>query len=143
MDFVLWSGGKPNEPTIHLYGPKGKAKAVQAGILSALYRAQRIQCTLISMAAIYSFRRSAEMNRPTKRSHDGKPCQIYYWMHIGFVRVDDEKRCPNQVATFFYYSRSVKYPTKTQKRKDVAETSRFFISTHFISLFNLIIQINI
>jgi len=62
-------------------------------------------------------------------SHDGKPCQmVNYWMHNGFVRVDDEKMSKS-LGNFF--------TIRTVLEKYDAEVIRFFIlRAHYRSPLN-------
>lgn len=62
-------------------------------------------------------------------SHDGKPCQmVNYWMHNGFVRVDDEKMSKS-LGNFF--------TIRTVLEKYDAEVVRFFIlRAHYRSPLN-------
>jgi cysteinyl-tRNA synthetase len=62
-------------------------------------------------------------------SHDGKPCQmVNYWMHNGFVRVDDEKMSKS-LGNFF--------TIRTVLEQYDAEVVRFFIlRAHYRSPLN-------
>jgi cysteinyl-tRNA synthetase len=62
-------------------------------------------------------------------SHDGQPCQmVNYWMHNGFVRVDDEKMSKS-LGNFF--------TIRTVLQQYDAEVVRFFIlRAHYRSPLN-------
>ncbi|MDO9389287.1 MAG: class I tRNA ligase family protein, partial [Methylotenera sp.] len=71
----------------------------------------------------------AAVHSKASHSHDGKPCQmVNYWMHNGFVRVDDEKMSKS-LGNFF--------TIRTVLEKYDAEVVRFFIlRAHYRSPLN-------
>ena len=145
MDFVLWKAAKPNEPSWDspFGGPNnGKGRP-----------GWHIECSVMSshlLGAHFDIHGGGQdlqfphheneiaqseaahggvWNGEATHSHDGQPCQmVNYWMHNGFVRVDDEKMSKS-LGNFF--------TIRTVLEKYDAEVVRFFIlRAHYRSPLN-------
>ena len=145
MDFVLWKSVKPNEPSWDspFGGPNGgkgrpgwhiECSAMSAHYLGAHFDihggGQDLQFPhheneIAQSEAAHSGATKGE----AAHSHDGKPCQmVNYWMHNGFVRVDDEKMSKS-LGNFF--------TIRTVLEQYDAEVVRFFIlRAHYRSPLN-------
>ncbi|PKO47888.1 MAG: cysteine--tRNA ligase [Betaproteobacteria bacterium HGW-Betaproteobacteria-22] len=140
MDFVLWKAAKPDEPSWD--SPWGKGRPgwhIECSAMSAHYfgahfdihgGGQDLQFPHHEneIAQSEAFNGEAVHNKAA-HSHDGKPCQmVNYWMHNGFVRVDDEKMSKS-LGNFF--------TIRTVLEKYDAEVVRFFIlRAHYRSPLN-------
>ena len=145
MDFVLWKSVKPNEPSWDspFGGPNGgkgrpgwhiECSAMSSQLLGEHFDihggGQDLQFPhheneIAQSEAAYS----GALNGEATHSHDGKPCQmVNYWMHNGFVRVDDEKMSKS-LGNFF--------TIRTVLEQYDAEVVRFFIlRAHYRSPLN-------
>ena len=149
MDFVLWKSAKPSEPSwespFGANGGKGRpgwhieCSAMSSSLLGAHFDIHGGGQDLQFPHHENEIAQSEAANFDTTHSHDGKPCQMAnYWMHNGFVRVDDEKMSKS-LGNFFTIREVIKTLTqKYQKREeDVAEIIRFFIlRAHYRSPLN-------
>ncbi|MDO9051924.1 MAG: cysteine--tRNA ligase [Methylotenera sp.] len=140
MDFVLWKAAKPDEPSWE--SPWGKGRPgwhIECSAMSAHYfgahfdihgGGQDLQFphheNEIAQSEAFN---GAAVHSKASHSHDGKPCQmVNYWMHNGFVRVDDEKMSKS-LGNFF--------TIRTVLEKYDAEVVRFFIlRAHYRSPLN-------
>ena len=134
MDFVLWKAAKPGDPSwdspFGKNGGKGRpgwhieCSAMSASLLGAHFDihggGQDLQ---------FPHHENEIAQSEAAHSHDSKPCQMAnYWMHNGFVRVDDEKMSKS-LGNFFTIREVLK--------KYDAEVVRFFIlSAHYRSPLN-------
>ena len=134
MDFVLWKAAKPGEPSWESpFGANGgrgrpgwhiECSAMSASLLGAHFDihggGQDLQ---------FPHHENEIAQSEAAHSHDGKPCQMAnYWMHNGFVRVDDEKMSKS-LGNFFTIREVLK--------KYDAEVVRFFIlRAHYRSPLN-------
>lgn len=145
MDFVLWKSVKPNEPSWDspFGGPNGgkgrpgwhiECSAMSSRHLGAHFDihggGQDLQFPHHENEIAQSeAAHGGAFNSDAAHSHDGKPCQmVNYWMHNGFVRVDDEKMSKS-LGNFF--------TIRTVLEKYDAEVVRFFIlRAHYRSPLN-------
>ena len=134
MDFVLWKAAKPGEPSwespFGANGGKGRpgwhieCSAMSSSLLGAHFDihggGQDLQ---------FPHHENEIAQSEAAHSHNGKPCQMAnYWMHNGFVRVDDEKMSKS-LGNFFTIREVLK--------KYDAEVVRFFIlRAHYRSPLN-------
>ena len=134
MDFVLWKAAKPGEPSwespFGANGGKGRpgwhieCSAMSSSLLGAHFDihggGQDLQ---------FPHHENEIAQSEAAHSHDGKPCQMAnYWIHNGFVRVDDEKMSKS-LGNFFTIREVLK--------KYDAEVVRFFIlRAHYRSPLN-------
>jgi cysteinyl-tRNA synthetase len=134
LDFVLWKSAKPGEPSwdspFGENGGKGRpgwhieCSAMSSSLLGAHFDihggGQDLQ---------FPHHENEIAQSEATHSHDGKPCQMAnYWMHNGFVRVDDEKMSKS-LGNFF--------TIRTVLEKYDAEVVRFFIlRAHYRSPLN-------
>jgi cysteinyl-tRNA synthetase len=140
MDFVLWKAAKPDEPSWE--SPWGKGRPgwhIECSAMSAHYfgahfdihgGGQDLQFPHHENEIAQSEAFSGEaVHSKVAHSHDEKPCQmVNYWMHNGFVRVDDEKMSKS-LGNFF--------TIRTVLEKYDAEVVRFFIlRAHYRSPLN-------
>ncbi|MDO9282080.1 MAG: cysteine--tRNA ligase [Methylotenera sp.] len=140
MDFVLWKAAKPDEPSWE--SPWGKGRPgwhIECSAMSAHYfgahfdihgGGQDLQFPHHENEIAQSEAFNGEaVHSKVAHSHDGKPCQmVNYWMHNGFVRVDDEKMSKS-LGNFF--------TIRTVLEKYDAEVVRFFIlRAHYRSPLN-------
>ncbi len=141
MDFVLWKSVKPNEPSWDspFGGPNGgkgrpgwhiECSAMSSQLLGEHFDihggGQDLQFPHHENEIAQS---EAAHSGAATHSHDGKPCQmVNYWMHNGFVRVDDEKMSKS-LGNFF--------TIRTVLEQYDAEVVRFFIlRAHYRSPLN-------
>ena len=139
MDFVLWKSAKPNEPSwdspFGANGGKGRpgwhieCSAMSSSLLGAHFDIHGGGQDLQFPHHENEIAQSEAANFDSTHSHDGKPCQMAnYWMHNGFVRVDDEKMSKS-LGNFFTIREVLK--------KYDAEVVRFFIlRAHYRSPLN-------
>lgn len=140
MDFVLWKAAKPDEPSWE--SPWGKGRPgwhIECSAMSAHYfgahfdihgGGQDLQFPHHENEIAQSEAFNGEaLHSKAEHSHDGKSCQmVNYWMHNGFVRVDDEKMSKS-LGNFF--------TIRTVLEKYDAEVVRFFIlRAHYRSPLN-------
>lgn len=135
MDFVLWKAAKPNEPSWE--SPWGKGRPgwhIECSAMSAHYFGAHFDIHGGGQDLQFphhenEIAQSEAFNGEAAHSHDGKPCQmVNYWMHNGFVRVDDEKMSKS-LGNFF--------TIRTVLEKYDAEVVRFFIlRAHYRSPLN-------
>ena len=134
MDFVLWKAAKPNEPSWESpfgeNGGKGRpgwhieCSAMSSSLLGAHFDihggGQDLQ---------FPHHENEIAQSEAAHSHDGKSCQMAnYWMHNGFVRVDEQKMSKS-LGNFFTIREVLK--------KYDAEVVRFFIlRAHYRSPLN-------
>lgn len=145
MDFVLWKSVKPNEPSWDspFGGPNGgkgrpgwhiECSAMSSQLLGKHFDihggGQDLQFPHHENEIAQSEAAHSEAVRgEATHSHDGQPCQmVNYWMHNGFVRVDDEKMSKS-LGNFF--------TIRTVLEQYDAEAVRFFIlRAHYRSPLN-------
>jgi cysteinyl-tRNA synthetase len=135
MDFVLWKSVKPNEPNWDSPWGKGRpgwhieCSAMSSSLLGAHFDIHGGGQDLQFPHHENEIAQSEAANFDSTHSHDGKPCQMAnYWMHNGFVRVDDEKMSKS-LGNFF--------TIRTVLEKYDAEVVRFFIlRAHYRSPLN-------
>jgi cysteinyl-tRNA synthetase len=145
MDFVLWKSVKPNEPSWDspFGGPNnGKGRpgwhiecsAMSSQLLGNHFDihggGQDLQFPHHENEIAQSeAANSGAIKGDAAHNHDGKPCQmVNYWMHNGFVRVDDEKMSKS-LGNFF--------TILTVLEQYDAEVVRFFIlRAHYRSPLN-------
>lgn len=145
MDFVLWKAAKPNEPSWDspFGGPNnGKGRPgwhIECSAMSSHYLGKHFDIhgggqdlqfphhenEIAQSEAAHSEAKNGE----AAHNHNGEPCQmVNYWMHNGFVRVDDEKMSKS-LGNFF--------TIRTVLEKYDAEVVRFFIlRAHYRSPLN-------
>jgi cysteinyl-tRNA synthetase len=130
LDFVLWKHARDDEPA-EVNGNRPGERAARAGTSNA-----RPWVRNCSAAFRHPRRRpgpavpaSRKRDRPVRRRHGHQHCQfVNYWMHNGFVRVDDEKMSKS-LGNFFTIREVLK--------KYDAEVVRFFIlRAHYRSPLN-------
>lgn len=150
MDFVLWKSVKPNEPSWDspFGGPNGgkgrpgwhiECSAMSSQLLGKHFDihggGQDLQFPhheneiAQSEAAHSEAVRGEAVSGEAAHKHDGQSCQmVNYWMHNGFVRVDDEKMSKS-LGNFF--------TIRTVLEQYDAEVVRFFIlRAHYRSPLN-------
>jgi cysteinyl-tRNA synthetase len=140
MDFVLWKAAKPNEPSWEspFGGPnQGKGRpgwhiecsAMSSQLLGPNFDIHGGGQDLQFPHHENEIAQSEAANSEAAHRHNGEPCQmVNYWMHNGFVRVDDEKMSKS-LGNFF--------TIRTVLEKYDAEVVRFFIlRAHYRSPLN-------
>jgi cysteinyl-tRNA synthetase len=145
MDFVLWKSVKPNEPSWDspFGGPNGgkgrpgwhiECSAMSSQLLGKHFDihggGQDLQFPHHENEIAQSEAAHSEAVRgEAAHKHDGQSCQmVNYWMHNGFVRVDDEKMSKS-LGNFF--------TIRTVLEQYDAEVVRFFIlRAHYRSPLN-------
>jgi cysteinyl-tRNA synthetase len=135
MDFVLWKSVKPNEPSWDspFGGPNGgKGRPgwhIECSAMSSHYLGERFDIHGGGQDLQFPHHENEIAQSEAAHSHDGKRCQmVNYWMHNGFVRVDDEKMSKS-LGNFF--------TIRTVLEKYDAEVVRFFIlRAHYRSPLN-------
>jgi cysteinyl-tRNA synthetase len=145
MDFVLWKSVKPNEPSWDspFGGPNGgkgrpgwhiECSAMSSQLLGKHFDihggGQDLQFPHHENEIAQSEAAHREAVRgEAAHKHDGQSCQmVNYWMHNGFVRVDDEKMSKS-LGNFF--------TIRTVLEQYDAEVVRFFIlRAHYRSPLN-------
>lgn len=135
MDFVLWKAAKPNEPSWEspFGGPNnGKGRPgwhIECSAMSAHHLGQRFDIHGGGQDLQFPHHENEIAQSEAAHSHNGEPCQmVNYWMHNGFVRVDDEKMSKS-LGNFF--------TIRTVLEKYDAEVVRFFIlRAHYRSPLN-------
>jgi len=135
MDFVLWKAAKPGEPSWDspFGGPNGgKGRPgwhIECSAMSAHHLGQHFDIHGGGQDLQFPHHENEIAQSEAAHSHDGKACQmVNYWMHNGFVRVDDEKMSKS-LGNFF--------TIRTVLEKYDAEVVRFFIlRAHYRSPLN-------
>lgn len=135
MDFVLWKAAKSNEPSWDspFGGPNaGKGRPgwhIECSAMSADLLGQHFDIHGGGQDLQFPHHENEIAQSEAAHSHDGKPCQmVNYWMHNGFVRVDDEKMSKS-LGNFF--------TIRTVLAQYDAEVVRFFIlRAHYRSPLN-------
>lgn len=130
MDFVLWKAVKPNEPSWD--SPFGKGRPgwhIECSAMSSHYLGEHFDIHGGGQDLQFPHHENEIAQSEAAHSHDGKPCQmVNYWMHNGFVRVDDEKMSKS-LGNFF--------TIRTVLEQYDAEVVRFFIlRAHYRSPLN-------
>ena len=135
MDFVLWKAAKPNEPSWDspFGGPNnGKGRPgwhIECSAMSAHHLGKRFDIHGGGQDLQFPHHENEIAQSEAAHSHNGEPCQmVNYWMHNGFIRVDDEKMSKS-LGNFF--------TIRTVLEKYDAEVVRFFIlRAHYRSPLN-------
>lgn len=135
MDFVLWKAAKPNEPSWDspFGGPNyGKGRPgwhIECSAMSSHHLGERFDIHGGGQDLQFPHHENEIAQSEAAHSHNGEPCQmVNYWMHNGFVRVDDEKMSKS-LGNFF--------TIRTVLEKYDAEVVRFFIlRAHYRSPLN-------
>jgi len=135
MDFVLWKSVKPNEPSWDspFGGPNGgKGRPgwhIECSAMSSHHLGERFDIHGGGQDLQFPHHENEIAQSEAAHSHDGKPCQmVNYWMHNGFVRVDDEKMSKS-LGNFF--------TIRNVLEQYDAEVVRFFIlRAHYRSPLN-------
>jgi cysteinyl-tRNA synthetase len=130
MDFVLWKAAKPGEPSWD--SPWGKGRPgwhIECSAMSSHHLGQHFDIHGGGQDLQFPHHENEIAQSEAAHSHDGKLCQmVNYWMHNGFVRVDDEKMSKS-LGNFF--------TIRTVLEKYDAEVVRFFIlRAHYRSPLN-------
>ncbi|ACT47421.1 cysteine--tRNA ligase [Methylotenera mobilis] len=130
MDFVLWKAAKPGEPSWE--SPWGKGRPgwhIECSAMSSHHLGQHFDIHGGGQDLQFPHHENEIAQSEAAHSHDGKPCQmVNYWMHNGFVRVDDEKMSKS-LGNFF--------TIRTVLEQYDAEVIRFFIlRAHYRSPLN-------
>jgi cysteinyl-tRNA synthetase len=135
MDFVLWKSVKPNEPSWDspFGGPNGgKGRPgwhIECSAMSSHHLGEHFDIHGGGQDLQFPHHENEIAQSEAAHSHNGEPCQmVNYWMHNGFVRVDDEKMSKS-LGNFF--------TIRTVLEKYDAEVIRFFIlRAHYRSPLN-------
>ncbi|ADI28901.1 cysteine--tRNA ligase [Methylotenera versatilis] len=135
MDFVLWKSVKPNEPSWDspFGGPNGgKGRPgwhIECSAMSSHHLGEHFDIHGGGQDLQFPHHENEIAQSEAAHSHNGEPCQmVNYWMHNGFVRVDDEKMSKS-LGNFF--------TIRTVLEKYDAEVVRFFIlRAHYRSPLN-------
>jgi len=130
MDFVLWKSAKLGEPSWD--SPWGKGRPgwhIECSAMSAHYLGQHFDIHGGGQDLQFPHHENEIAQSEAAHSHDGELCQmVNYWMHNGFVRVDDEKMSKS-FGNFF--------TIRTVLEQYDAEVVRFFIlRAHYRSPLN-------
>ena len=130
MDFVLWKSAKLGEPSWD--SPWGKGRPgwhIECSAMSAHYLGQHFDIHGGGQDLQFPHHENEIAQSEAAHSHDGELCQmVNYWMHNGFVRVDDEKMSKS-LGNFF--------TIRTVLEQYDAEVVRFFIlRAHYRSPLN-------
>ena len=130
MDFVLWKSVKPREPS--WASPWGNGRPgwhIECSVMSAHHLGAHFDIHGGGQDLQFPHHENEIAQSEAAHSHDGKSCQMAnYWMHNGFVRVDDEKMSKS-LGNFFTIREVLK--------KYDAEVVRFFIlRAHYRSPLN-------
>jgi len=135
MDFVLWKAAKPNEPSWDspFSGPNnGKGRPgwhIECSAMSSHLLGAHFDIHGGGQDLQFPHHENEIAQSEAAHSHNGEPCQmVNYWMHNGFVRVDDEKMSKS-LGNFF--------TIRTVLEQYDAEVVRFFIlRAHYRSPLN-------
>ena len=135
MDFVLWKAAKPNEPSWEspfsdINSGKGRPGwHIECSAMSSHHLGERFDIHGGGQDLQVPHHENEIAQSEAAHSHNGEPCQmVNYWMHNGFIRVDDEKMSKS-LGNFF--------TIRTVLEKYDAEVVRFFIlRAHYRSPLN-------
>ena len=135
MDFVLWKSVKPNEPSWDSpFGGSNGGKGrpgwhIECSAMSSHHLGEHFDIHGGGQDLQFPHHENEIAQSEAAHSHDGEPCQmVNYWMHNGFVRVDDEKMSKS-LGNFF--------TIRNVLEKYDAEVVRFFIlRAHYRSPLN-------
>ena len=135
MDFVLWKSVKPNEPSWDspFGGPNGgKGRPgwhIECSVMSAAHLGAHFDIHGGGQDLQFPHHENEIAQSEATHAVDGKACQMAnFWMHNGFVRVDEEKMSKS-LGNFF--------TIRTVLEKYDAEVVRFFIlRAHYRSPLN-------
>jgi cysteinyl-tRNA synthetase len=120
MDFVLWKSVKPHEPS--WASPWGNGRPgwhIECSVMSAHHLGTHFDIHGGGQDLQFPHHENEIAQSEAAHSHDGKSCQMAnYWIHNGFVRVDEEKMSKS-LGNFFTIREVLK--------KYDAEVVRFFI----------------
>jgi cysteinyl-tRNA synthetase len=140
MDFVLWKSVKPNEP--HWDSPWGKGRPgwhIECSVMSAAHLGAHFDIHGGGQDLQFPHHENEIAQSEAAHSHDGNACQMAnYWMHNGFVRVDD-KKMSKSLGNFFTIREVLTEFARLNNKseKDAAEVLRFFIlRAHYRSPLN-------
>lgn len=130
MDFVLWKSVKPHEPS--WASPWGNGRPgwhIECSVMSAHHLGAHFDIHGGGQDLQFPHHENEIAQSEAAHSDDGKSCKMAnYWMHNGFVRVDDEKMSKS-LGNFFTIREVLK--------KYDAEVVRFFIlRAHYRSPLN-------
>ncbi len=130
MDFVLWKSVKPHEPS--WASPWGNGRPgwhIECSVMSAHHLGAHFDIHGGGQDLQFPHHENEIAQSEAAHSVDGKSCKMAnYWMHNGFVRVDDEKMSKS-LGNFFTIREVLK--------KYDAEVVRFFIlRAHYRSPLN-------
>ena len=130
MDFVLWKAAKTNEPSWP--SPWGNGRPgwhIECSAMSAHHLGEHFDIHGGGQDLQFPHHENEIAQSEAAHSHNDKTCQmVNYWMHNGFVRVDDEKMSKS-LGNFF--------TIRTVLQKYDAEVVRFFIlRAHYRSPLN-------
>jgi len=130
MDFVLWKAAKPDEPSWD--SPWGKGRPgwhIECSAMSSHFLGHHFDIHGGGQDLQFPHHENEIAQSEAAHSHDGKPCpMVNYWMHNGFVRVDDEKMSKS-LGNFF--------TIRTVLEQYDPEVVRFFIlRAHYRSPLN-------
>ncbi len=135
MDFVLWKAAKQNEPSWD--SPWGKGRPgwhIECSAMSACHLGQHFD--LHGGGQDLQFPHHENEIAQSEAAHE---CTMAnYWMHNGFVRVDDEKMSKS-LGNFFTIREVLAFLTKEYRgdHEKAAEVVRFFIlRAHYRSPLN-------
>src|SRR5664279_3857688 len=125
MDFVLWKSAKPNEPSWDSPGGKGRPGwHIECSVMGEHHLGNHFD--IHGGGQDLQFPHHENEIAQSEGAHDCK--FVNYWMHNGFVRVDDEKMSKS-LGNFFTIREILK--------KYDAEVVRFFIlRAHYRSPLN-------
>ena len=130
MDFVLWKSVKPFEPSwASPWGAGRPGWHIECSAMSSSLFGVHFDIHGGGQDLQFPHHENEIAQSEAAHSHDGKPCKMAnYWMHNGFVRVDDEKMSKS-LGNFFTIREVLK--------KYDAEVVRFFIlRAHYRSPLN-------
>ncbi len=130
LDFVLWKAAKPGEPSWD--SPWGRGRPgwhIECSAMSAHHLGQRFDIHGGGQDLQFPHHENEIAQSEAAHNHNNQPYQmVNYWMHNGFVRVDDEKMSKS-LGNFF--------TIRTVLEKYDAEVVRFFIlRAHYRSPLN-------
>lgn len=120
MDFVLWKSVKPHEPSwASRWGNGRPGWHIECSVMSAHHLGAHFDIHGGGQDLQFPHHENEIAQSEAAHSHDGKSCQMAnYWIHNGFVRVDEEKMSKS-LGNFFTIREVLK--------KYDAEVVRFFI----------------
>ena len=130
MDFVLWKSVKPHEPSwASPWGDGRPGWHIECSVMIAHHLGAHFDIHGGGQDLQFPHHENEIAQSEAAHSVDGKPCKMAnYWIHNGFVRVDDEKMSKS-LGNFFTIREVLK--------KYDAEVVRFFIlRAHYRSPLN-------